>query len=173
MTDKEKDVELAVQYAIERAESIGVDTSSLKPKSELPLVILFRAIDKCLEDSKKAKAGLRKYKVNPTNLGRYGAPRSTINENPVFREIVRYYEETQDSEFVTVKRSEYETMARELEMLRIYRENSIHLGLENQKLREANEKLTKERDIAQNSYAILVERQNAENSIDFNDLLKK
>ena len=95
-------------------------------------------------------------------------PRSTVNDNKTYVAIVDHYADIQNKEYIIVKRSVYETNMRELEMLRIYRENAVHLGLENQRLMEDNETLTKERDLALDSYTKLVNK-----SMDFDGLLKK
>lgn len=174
MTDKEREAQRAAEYALQRAQSIGVDISEFirgdkeNTAKVTSLIKLFHAIDACMEDGKKERRKMALYKVNPTNLVRYGMPRSTVNDNKTYVAIVDHYADIQNKEYIIVKRSVYETNMRELEMLRIYRENAVHLGLENQRLMEDNETLTKERDLALDSYTKLVN-----NSMDFDGLLKK
>lgn len=179
MTDKERGAQRAAEYALQRAQSIGVDINEFivgdkeNAQKVTTLIKLFHAIDMCMGDAKKAKRELAHYKVNPTNLTRYGMPRSTVHDNPTYKAIVDHYAEMQNKEFILVKRSEYETTMRELEMLRIYSEIAVHLGLENQRLMEEKETLTRERDLALDSYTKLVNKRDDNNSMDYNGLLKK
>jgi len=174
MTDKERVALRAVEYAIERAESIGVDTKSLKTKSLATLVALFNAIDKCKEEGDAARADLARYKINPSNVSRYGVSRTAINENEVFKAIVRHYGSKQDNDKVTVKRTAYENMKQELEMLRVYRDNAMHLGIENQHLLQELDKMTAERDRARQAYIDLYRQTGggAGAGMDFNGLLR-
>ena len=175
MTDKERVALRATENAIERAASIGVDARSLNAKSLAALVALFAAIDKCNEEGKAARAKLEKYRINPTNVSNFGVSRSTINSNEVLKAVVRYYGNKQDNEKVTVKRTAYENMKQELEMLRTFRDNSLSLGIENQHLRQELDQTARERDQTRQAYETLRrenERLKEGVGMDFNILLK-
>jgi len=153
MTLKEEmELERAFELAGKRAASIGIDVTGLSGKSRTSLLQLFSAIDECMADYEKAKQEVSRYKVSPTNLVRYGVPRSTINNNAVLAGIVNYYKEQQDNKYARVKRSQLQSMKQNLEMSGVYQENAIKLGLENQMLRQENEKLRRDLELAQAAF---------------------
>ena len=157
-----------IERCIRRAASIGIDTRNLKAKSLTAFCDLFEAIDKCMDEGEKYRKEAAKYRVNPSNLERYGIARSTINANPVFRKTVRYYEEAQDKKYIIVKRSELETLRDDNESLRLFNDNAVDIGLENQRLREKIEELERRNKQLTEAYIKAV----SSPVLDFNSLLK-
>ena len=171
MTPKE-DFELrkAVELALIRAASVGVDATGLTGKSLTALLQLFKAIDDCMDAYGRMKRDLSKYRVNPTNLEQFGIPRSTVNCNDVFRRLVRHYGEAQEEALITVKRSSYESLCSDLEQMRVYEKSAVELGLENQDLKKENERLNRELELTREAYTNAVTGRDVR--YDFNNILK-
>lgn len=170
-TDNErKEFERAVAAALQKVAACGVDISGFAPKSAVPLLQLVKAVDDCLADGRRHRREAAKFRVNPTNLEAYGVKRSTINANPMFRSYVRYHEDQMDCETVTLTRGEYNAVCDELKRLRVYQENAISLGLQNQRLLEELEAVRREKNEAIRAYKEL-SNLIGENQ-DFNKLLQ-
>lgn len=134
---------IAAEQALRRAAALGVDATSLKGKSLTALIELFQAYDRYKEDRDRAVKEADALKFNTSVLSRYGISRSTIEHNPVLSEIAKVFQEKQDTEKVVLTKTQYDNIMAENETLRLFHDNAIDIGIENERLRAENDKMAK------------------------------
>lgn len=132
---------MAAEQALRRAAAMGVDATPLKGKSLTSLMELFQAYDRYRKDRDRAVKEADALKFSTSVLSRYGISRSTIEHNPILSEIAKAFQEEQDTEKIILTRTYYDNIMAENKTLRLFHDNAINIGIENERLRAENDKM--------------------------------
>lgn len=152
MSKKDPQKQLMYNEAIRKAAIIGIDASSQPKKTLASLYKLFEAISACKNDYEALNKRVNENKVSPTTLERYGVPRSTINANPILREVVRYYQDKQEEEKVVITKRQFDAMKEELALYKSWHNEAVSKDAEYQALQVEYDNLQRQYEQLMNMY---------------------
>lgn len=152
MSKKDPQKQLIYNEAIRQAAIIGIDACSQPKKALASLYKLFEAIGACKKDYEALSKKANENKVNPTTLERYGIPRSTINANPILREVVRYYQDKQEEEKVVITKRQFDDLKEELALYKSWHDEAVSKDAKYQALQVEYDDLLRKHEQLKNLY---------------------
>ena len=147
--DTKKIAEEEMRQVMQRAADIGVDLRGANVRTLKSAMAFFCSLDALNKQREKAEKDMQKCTVNAVNICAQGLiSRSTIQENPLIKELLEASKEEirKKNDTVEISKTELDSLRRELQTYKEWHQNALRVDKENYELREENRQLSDQID---------------------------